>query len=153
MLGTIKIIWYMYLKIYFSIDIFLSKYWQMLHIIIKKKWCKYPSFTNLVIRINMNLFCVFFFRNYVHNPLEETKFIVSKSKLMELFSACRRCHRHAVDCVQHLVRNNGEDSSWMSVLWFFMAVVQSTIPFIHSSWKPWTICWYSLLWYPCSQSP
>lgn len=22
---------------------------------------------------------------------------------MELFSACRRCHRHAVDCVQHLV--------------------------------------------------
>lgn len=51
----------------------------------------------------MNLFCGFFFRNDVHNPLEETKFIVSKSKLMELFSACRRCHRHAVDCVQHLV--------------------------------------------------
>lgn len=42
-------------------------------------------------------------QNDVHNPLEETKFIVSKSKLMELFSACRRCHRHAVDCVQHLV--------------------------------------------------
>lgn len=52
----------------------------------------------------MNLFCgFFFFRSDVHKPLDETKFIVSKSKLIELFSACRRCHRHAVDCVQHLV--------------------------------------------------
>lgn len=58
-------------------------------------------FANPVNRIKINLFCVF--SNDVNNSLEKTKFIVSKSKLRELFIVCWSCHRHAVDCVQHLV--------------------------------------------------
>ena len=34
-------------------------------------------------------------RNDCCNPLEETKYIVSESMLMELFNVCRRCHRLA----------------------------------------------------------
>lgn len=37
------------------------------------------------------------------NPLEERKFIISKSKLLELFNTCKRCHRRATASVQQTV--------------------------------------------------
>nr|XP_022311415.1 uncharacterized protein LOC111116717 [Crassostrea virginica] len=37
------------------------------------------------------------------NPLEETKYIVSESMLMELFNVCRRCHRLATPTIHQRV--------------------------------------------------
>lgn len=37
------------------------------------------------------------------NPVEERKFIISMSKLLELFSTCKRCHRRATASVQQTV--------------------------------------------------
>ncbi|XP_056000372.1 uncharacterized protein LOC125656629 isoform X1 [Ostrea edulis] len=38
-----------------------------------------------------------------YNPLDEEKFIVSRSKLLELFSSCKRCHRHATATVHQVI--------------------------------------------------
>lgn len=37
------------------------------------------------------------------NPVEERKFIISMSKLLELFNTCKRCHRRATASVQQTV--------------------------------------------------
>jgi solute carrier family 8 (sodium/calcium exchanger) len=37
------------------------------------------------------------------NPLEEKKFMVSSSKLLELFNTCKKCNRLATASIQHII--------------------------------------------------